>query len=158
MRHFFILSHLGVDIQLWNKMLTTNKFLYSHFVYNDLNTYYNSNIYFDYEKYETKFSKHFDILVFNWQTGFKDALSFSKVIYIENNSDDCIQRVKDSGLIHRMCAKDYLDNRKEFIRQQLPQALSYIKIQDDLEKLQVNLQRISDFVQVPMNFQFTLSK
>jgi hypothetical protein len=66
--------------------------------------------------------------------------------------------VKDSGLIHRMCAKDYLDNRKDFIRQQLPNALSYIKIQDDFEKLQQNLQRISDFAQVPMNFQFTLAK
>ena len=157
MRHFFILTHLGVDVQLWNKVLSTNKYLHSHFVFNDLNTYINSNIRFEIEKYETRFSRHFDILVFNWQTGFKDTLSFSKVIYIDNDTSEALTNIKKTGLIHKVCAKDYLDNRREFISQQLPKTAQYIKIVEDYSKIKENLQRIADFVQTPMNFSFTLS-
>jgi hypothetical protein len=157
MSHFFILTHLGANIGPWNSILSTNKFLHSKFIYDNFNTYYNRNIQFDADNYEIKFSKFFDILVFNWQIGFKNALDFSKIIYLKNDSDEAVERIAKTSFVHNNYIKNYYDMRLDFIFSILKNHKDYMVLEDNFEDIDRKLHSIADFLQVPVNFKFKLS-
>jgi hypothetical protein len=157
MSHFFILTHLGANICPWNSILSTNRFLHSKFIYNNFNTYYNRNILFDAGQHEIKFSKFFDILVFNWQIGFKNALDFSKIIYLENNSNEAYDRIAKTSFIHNSYIKNYYDMRLEFIFDILKNHKDFMVLEDNFDNIDKKLQTIADFLHVPVEFRFKLS-
>jgi hypothetical protein len=152
MQYFFILSHLGCRLDVWNDILKTNPFLISHFVYNKYNIYYNRDIKFKSKYEKRRISRHFDILVHNWQTGLKDTLDLSKIIYLYNEEPDALEKIKTSGIIDRNCAKSYLDRRKDFIIQTVKRNNNVLFIEDNFEKLNQSLNKIADFAQVPPDF------
>jgi hypothetical protein len=151
MAHFFILTHLGVDVRFWNDLLSQNKYLHSHFIYNNLNTYYNSNITLKNEKPQGILERHYDILVFNWQIGFKNTLDFSKVIHIWNDNSLCLENVKKSGFVHEFYARSYTEQRKSFINQILKRNKNHIHIEDSKLNLDLKIMKICDFVGVPVH-------
>ena len=150
MHHFFIVTHLGVDVRFWNELLSKNKYLHSKFIYNEPNIYYNSNIKFENGKNKRTFERYFDILVFNWQIGFKNTLDFSKIVHIWQDDYVSIKNIKNSEIIHPMCAADYLENRKIFIKQLLQRNKNQIHIKDGIENITTKIEKICDFSGVPV--------
>jgi len=142
-------------VRAWNEVLASNKFLISNFVYNKYNFYPNKDIKFDRKNGKRNFSRCFDILVHNWQIGFKDTLDSAKIIYLKNDSFEALQRVRDGGEIHRNCAYDYLTRRKDFIVQLLKRNKNNLIIDDDFKNIKKTLLLISDFVHVPPEFNLT---
>ena len=157
MSHFFILTHLGANISPWNSILSTNRFLVSKFMCNNFNTYYNQNISFGLDEHEIKFSKFFDILVFNWQIGFKNTLDFSKIIYLKNDSNEAFERMAKTSFVHNNYIKNYYDMRLNFIYDILKNHNDYMILEDNFSKIDRKLQIIADFLQVPVDFKFKLS-
>lgn len=152
MRHFFVLTHLGVDVQKWNKLLSTNIFLKSDFDYDNPKYYVNAGCNFTLSYDENKNSRNFDILVFNWQTGHKDTLDFSKVIYLENNNIDVLQNIRATGKIHRKYVESYYEMRLEKISQLLSTNKDHMIIKDDSKLWYKNKQIIADFLEIPCVF------
>lgn len=158
MQYFFILSHLGCNIPLWNALLRSNPFLISNFIYNSNHVYYNKQIALEKKNGKQRFSRFFDILLHNWQTGLKDALDFSKIIYLRNDYDElALNRIKLSGIIHKDCALDYLERRRDFIKQILIRNKDHIILDDDFVNIDKKLISIADFVGVPPKYIFTLT-
>ena len=157
MRHFFILTHLGSNLSVWNDILKTNRFLHSEFKYNRFNTYYNSNIRFEQKNGEFKFAKHFDILVFNWQIGFKDALDFSKIVYLKNDTEKAYNNILQSPHVQNNYVKNYLSMRIDFIHQLLKRNPDHYILEDNFDDLQTRLEKLADFLHIPPDFKFVLS-
>jgi hypothetical protein len=155
MQYFFILSHLGCRVNTWNKVLTSNQFLISSFVYKEYNVYYNKDIKFDRKNSKRNFSRFFDILVHNWQIGFKDTLDSAKIIYLRNDTPEALQNIRDGGVIHRNCASDYLKRRKDFIYQLLKRNKNHLIIDDNFDNINKTLLLLADFVHVPPEFKLT---
>ncbi len=158
MQYFFILSHLGCNITVWDQLMRSNPFLISDYIYNSNHVYYNRQIALEKKNGKQRFSRFFDILVHNWQTGLKDTLDFSKIIYLRNDDDQvALARIKSSGLIHRDCAYDYLERRKAFIKQVLRRNKDNIILDDDFTNLKKKLISVADFVGVPPQYKFALT-
>lgn len=156
MQHFFILSNLGIDIKKWNQELISNPFLVSHFDMNNPRYYLNRRITFPVHENEKIYTRHFDILVFNWQTGFKDALDFSKIIILKSDYDSCVQKLRINGLIHKKYITSYLDFRNDKIAQiQKRNQAEQLEL-DDNKDMYSNLQKLVDFLGIP--FFFNLGK
>lgn len=153
MRHFFILTHYGIDVKFWNELLGRNKYLHSHFIYNDLNTYYNSNITFKNGEQKNILDRNFDILVANWQIGFKNTLDFSKIVHIWQDDYVSLKRLREEGTIHPNCCKNYLEHRKIFIKQILKRNKNCIHVNASHDKLISKVEWICDFAGVPMHLQ-----
>jgi hypothetical protein len=151
MQHFFIITTLGLDYKMWNDELKSNPFLISHFNQENPRYYLNRNINFEPCPYEKINTRHFDILVHNWQTGFKDALDFSPLIYLKAPYDLSFQRIRNLNLIHKKHIEDYLELRLIKIKQIL--ARNPLNITIDVTKdMYMNLQAIADFLRVPFYF------
>jgi hypothetical protein len=151
MQHFFILTNVGIDIKTWNNELITNPFLVSHF--DDVNPryYLNRRIVFEASQYEKTYTRHFDILVYNWQTGFKDALDFSPLVYIESDYDICYKRISSSNLINKKHIESYLEAREQKIHQLLKRSNKHIVLNDNHDKAR-NLNALVDFLEIPYFF------
>lgn len=152
MRYFFVLTHLGVDLQKWNDLLKSNIYLKSSFDINNPKHYVNSSNTILQTYDEKRNTRIFDILAFNWQTGHKDTLDFSKVIYVQNDSADAILRIRNSGKIHRKYVDDYYELRINKIKQILKTNKDHIILRDQDDEWYKNKNRIADFLEVPPLF------
>lgn len=146
---------MGIDYKMWNKELQTNPFLISHFDDENPRYYLNRQIDFEPCAYEKVNTRHFDILVHNWQTGYKDALDFSALIHIKAPIDDCLKRIRNFNLVHKKHVHDYLELRLFKINQLLSRNPNTLVI-DDSKDMVMNLHAVADFVKVP--FYFSLGK
>jgi hypothetical protein len=149
MRNFFILSHIGINNKFWNEKIQNNPLLISHFDANKYKYYINARIEFQKNEYETKQTRHFDILVFNWQTGFKDTLNFSKVIYFEQDYDKSIEYCSEKKLLHPMYIHDHFAERFRKINLILKTNIDNFKISVDENKSDEIISSICDFLRVP---------
>ena len=155
MQHFFILTNVGVDYKNWNRVLKTNPFFVSHFNEENPKYYLNKNINFIPTEYEKAHTRHYDILVFDWQTGFKDALDFSTLVYIKNDYNTCYNNISLNGIIHKKHIETYLDIREKKIKQILCRNKNHLILQEK-RGMYSNLQTLSDFLRTP--FFFNLEK
>lgn len=152
MRYFFVLTHIGVDLKKWNDLLKSNIYLKSNFDIDNPKHYVNSSCTVLQTYDEKRSTRIFDILAFNWQTGHRDTLDFSKVIYVENNSADALLRIKNSGIIHRRSVENYHELRIQKIHEILKTNKDHIVVQDDDSEWYKNKNRIADFLEVPPLF------
>ena len=151
MQHFFILTNLGVDFKKWNQVLLTNPFLISHFNEENPRYYLNRHIEFEPCEYEKYYTRHFDILVFNWQTGFKDSLDLSQLIHINAPHEICVKRLELTGVINKKCIESYLELRNAKIQQTLKRNKNHL-ILDASRDMEYNLHGIVDFLRIPFYF------
>lgn len=152
MRYFFVLSHLGVDLQKWNNLLLTNIYLKSKFDINNPKYYVNSSTTILQTYDEKRITRVFDILAYNWQTGHKDTLDFSKIIYLDTNKQESLDRIRSSGRIHRKYVESYYEMRIAKIKELLRTNKENITIWDHESEWFRNKNLISDFLEVPPLF------
>ena len=151
MQHFFILTNAGVNYRRWNRVLKTNPFFISHFNEENPKYYLNKNISFIPAEYEKAHTRHFDILVFDWQTGFKDALDFSTVVYLKDDVEKCYNNIKANGIIHKKHIETYLDLREKKIKKIISRNNNHIILHEN-KGMYSNLQNLADFLKTPYFF------
>ena len=149
MRNFFILSHLGINNKFWNEKIQNNPLCVSHFDATKYKYYVNGRIDFIKDEHETKYTRHYDILVFNWQTGFKNTLDFSKVIYLYQDYQKSVENMIGQQIMHPMYVRDHLEERYRKIDYILNRNIDNFKISIDENKVEDIISAICDFLKVP---------
>lgn len=119
MKPFFVFTHIGTNVDMWNEFISSHKRIQSSFEYGKQRVYLNSNLEENApirSKWFFSKAKWYDILLHNHQVGYKNFYKEYPVIIIFGSRKQSISNIKSSKIIDPKFSENYFDLRVQRLK------------------------------------------
>lgn len=155
MKPFFVFSHLGLNIDLWNAFLSSHKRVQSNYSPDQFKIYENSDLNDNMPKvnkwYFSK-AKWYDILLHNYQVGFKKFYEDYPCVIIFGSPSVAQNNITNHRVMEKSFAKNYTQMRIKRLLYICNHAIKPLVFIDGFSPVDVMKQMLCDFLDIPNEF------
>jgi hypothetical protein len=156
MKPFFVHTHLGIDLAFWNNLISSHKRIQSNFDIENLKTYVNSNIE-DLKPQRNKWyfsrARWFDIILHNYQVGYKQFYQDFKHVVIFGSSKVAEKNINEERYFDRLFCKNYISMRFERLKYICQKSAMPLVIVEGLNATDGIKQQLCDFLEIPFEYE-----
>lgn len=156
MKPFFVFSHLGLDIDFWDALISSHKRIQSNYSNGDYRIYENSNL----EELTPKVSKWYfskakwyDILLHNYQIGHKDIYKNYPAVIIFGSANLAQNNLINHRIMDKSFAKTYTKMRMDRLLYICKQAIQPLVFVDGFSPVIVMKQMLADYLNIPYEYE-----
>jgi hypothetical protein len=161
MKPFFVHTHLGIDVGFWNDFISSHKRIQSNYDVDNYRIYSNSNLEDlipKRNKWYFSRARWFDILLHNYQVGYRYFYQDFKHIIIFGSFKEAEKKIFDSRLYEKPFCQNYMNLRFQRLKYICNKCVMPLVIVEGLCDSENIRKKLCNYLEIPFEFEKPVSQ